>query len=63
MDRTDMATTAHSKGNRPRQPITRDLRCVFSASSAPLSLGSSRAVVVTGGRPIVKLVEGQRTSS
>ena len=37
MDRAEMATTIHSTGNRPGQPVTRDLRCVFRVPSAPRS--------------------------
>src|SRR5438105_2623371 len=35
MDRLDMATTARRTGDRPRRPLTRDLRCGFGVPSAP----------------------------
>jgi hypothetical protein len=37
MDRAEMATTVRSTGNRPGQPLTRNLRCVLDVPSAPLS--------------------------
>src|SRR5580658_4982409 len=58
MDRAKMATTVRSTGNRPGQPVTRDLRCVFGVPSAPLSPGRSCAIVVWGGTPTVRLGRG-----